>query len=107
MGKMIFAMCRFSGLFIDRRYNFCYTARMKTAISIPDSLFKKAEEFAKSNRISRSELYQRALAAFLSDAAYADVTRMLDEVYGDETLRVPRVIRRLQSQALKNGDEAW
>ncbi len=38
---------------------------MKTAISIPDDVFKSAEELAKRLDISRSELYVRALKDYL------------------------------------------
>ena len=40
---------------------------MKTAISIPDPLFGAAERLAKHLGISRSQLYQRALQAFLQE----------------------------------------
>jgi metal-responsive CopG/Arc/MetJ family transcriptional regulator len=39
---------------------------MRTAISIPDSLFKAAEKLARQRKISRSELYSQALSEFLS-----------------------------------------
>lgn len=80
---------------------------MKTAVSIPDPLYERAENFAHRNKLSRSELYQRALAAYLTDATAAEVTGKLDEVYAGETLRVPRVLRRLQVQALRGQDETW
>jgi hypothetical protein len=35
---------------------------MQTAISIPDALFAVAEHYARSNQLSRSELYAKALA---------------------------------------------
>ena len=37
---------------------------MKTAISIPDELFSKVERFSKKNRISRSEVFARAVEEF-------------------------------------------
>jgi metal-responsive CopG/Arc/MetJ family transcriptional regulator len=37
---------------------------MKTAISIPDDLFRKVEKFSKKNRISRSEVFARAVEEF-------------------------------------------
>jgi metal-responsive CopG/Arc/MetJ family transcriptional regulator len=37
---------------------------MKTAISIPDDLFRKVEGFSKKNRISRSEVFARAVEEF-------------------------------------------
>ena len=50
---------------IDRRYNFSYTFGMKTAISIPDPIFQAAEEAAARLSMSRSQLYTKAVAAFV------------------------------------------
>ena len=38
---------------------------MKTAISLPDDLFKLADEFAQTHGLSRSELYATALREYL------------------------------------------
>jgi len=38
---------------------------MKTAISLPDSTFKEAEALAQQLGLSRSELYTKALQAYL------------------------------------------
>ena len=55
---------------------------MKTAISIPDPLFGAAERLAKRLGLSRSELYQRALQAFLQRHNDDGVTEALDKIYG-------------------------
>ena len=39
---------------------------MKTAISIPDRLFQAAEKLAAKEKVSRSELYARAMENYLS-----------------------------------------
>lgn len=57
---------------------------MKTAISIPDELFRAAERVARRLGLSRSELYRRALARFLEEQNDATVTEQLDRIYGDE-----------------------
>jgi len=57
---------------------------MKTAVSIPDALYKRAEHATKRLGVSRSELYQRALAAFLERHEEQRITQALNEVYGDE-----------------------
>lgn len=80
---------------------------MKTAISIPDSLYERAEKFARSNRMSRSELYQQALAAYLTEASATEITEKLDALYGEEKLRVPRSLRQMQLDTLKRSDETW
>ena len=55
---------------------------MKTAISIPDPLFSAAERLAKRLGLSRSELFQRALQAFLQEHSNDGVTEALDKIYG-------------------------
>lgn len=54
---------------------------MKTAISLPDELFAQAEAEARRMKVSRSELYSKALAEFLQRNEDADITRRLNEVY--------------------------
>ncbi len=57
---------------------------MKTAISIPDDLFRAAEAAAKRLGLARSELYRRALAAYLERHNERLVTDALNEVYTAE-----------------------
>ena len=54
---------------------------MKTAISIPDSLFTAAEQLAKRLGISRSELYQRAVSLFIKANKNTGITEALNDVY--------------------------
>ena len=54
---------------------------MKTAISIPDSLFTAADQLAKRLGISRSELYQRAVSLFIKANKNAGITETLNDVY--------------------------
>lgn len=56
---------------------------MKTAISIPDELFDRAEELARKSGKSRSQLYQDALAEYLLRRDPDSVTQAMDEVVGD------------------------
>jgi len=53
---------------------------MKTAISIPDDLFRKADELADRLGKSRSEVYRDALADYVSRRDPGAVTRALDEI---------------------------
>ena len=57
---------------------------MKTAISIPDPIFKAAERAAKRERISRSRYYARALASYLQSQQDKQIRLALDAVYGSE-----------------------
>ena len=53
---------------------------MKTAISVPDEIFEKGEATAKRLKISRSELYSRALQAFVDSHSPDRVTAAWDAV---------------------------
>ena len=53
---------------------------MKVAVSIPDSVFAEAERLARRMNTSRSEIYARALAAFVGDHAPDRVTQAINEV---------------------------
>ena len=57
---------------------------MKIGISIPDELFEAGERLAERLGVSRSGLYQRALACFLEDQDDAAITDAIDRVYGSE-----------------------
>ena len=62
-------------------YNLSYTKIMKTAISIPDSIFQAAEKFARQEKMSRSELYTTALTVYLAHQQVANITAKLNEIY--------------------------
>lgn len=52
---------------------------MKTAVSIPDELFSRAEEMARKTGKSRSQLYQEALSEYLLRRDPGAVTQAMDE----------------------------
>ncbi len=61
-----------------------YTAWVKTAISLPDALYHRAERVAQRLGRTRSALYAEALEAYLDASEEADeVTAALDELYAD------------------------
>jgi metal-responsive CopG/Arc/MetJ family transcriptional regulator len=53
---------------------------MKTAISLPDAVFRAAERHAKRSRKSRSKLYADALVEYLSRHAPEEVTEAMNRV---------------------------
>jgi len=76
---------------------------MKTAISVPDEVFASAELLAKKLKVSRSELYRRALGEFLARHAPQEVTdswnAVIDEVgqpAGDHTAAARAVFERVK-----------
>jgi hypothetical protein len=80
---------------------------MKTAISIPDSLFKAAERLAGRLGVSRSELYRRAIGRYLEEHSHEVIRERLDRVYGDEPGggRLDPAIEYLQDASLP--EDEW
>lgn len=57
-----------------------YTKGMKVAVSIPDLVFREAELLARRLGASRSEVYARALDAYVSAHDADRVTEAMDAV---------------------------
>jgi hypothetical protein len=57
-----------------------YTPSMKTAISIPDGVFREAESLARRTKQSRSQLYSQALMEYVARHAPELVTEAMDRV---------------------------
>lgn len=55
---------------------------MKVAVSVPEPVFEAAERVSKRMRIPRSQLYSRAIAAFVREHSGEDITKALNAVYG-------------------------
>jgi metal-responsive CopG/Arc/MetJ family transcriptional regulator len=58
---------------------------MKTAVSIPDKVFEKAERLARRSKRSRSELFSAALSEYIARHAPDEVTEAMDRVCADLT----------------------
>jgi len=54
---------------------------MKTAVSLPDSLFKAAEKTAEKLGIPRSQLFAKALEEFIYNHEESEITDKLNEIY--------------------------
>ena len=55
---------------------------MKTAVSIPDDIFERAERLASQERRSRSEVYAAALDEYLARHLQDEVTDAMNRVCG-------------------------
>ena len=77
---------------------------MKTAISIPDDVFSRAERFAHRREMTRSALFTAAVDEYIQHHRGEDVTRKLNEVYADEDSSLDPVFARLQSLSLPKED---
>lgn len=90
---------------LDSWYNQSYTEDMKTAISLPDDLFRTAERVARSLGLSRSQLYQKALAAFLERYNDEAITDTLNKVYTSrKKMGLDPVLDQLQRASLPRED---
>jgi predicted transcriptional regulator len=56
---------------------------MKTAVSIPDELFEKADALARRLGKSRSEVYREALADYVARREPGAITQALDALADD------------------------
>jgi predicted transcriptional regulator len=90
---------------VCHEYNAGYTLDMKTAVSLPDELFRSAEAAARRLRMSRSQLYAAALAEFLSRQKKDAVTERLNEVYSHRGAKVDPVLQRAQMRSLEK--DSW
>jgi hypothetical protein len=57
---------------------------MKTAISLPDTLFEVAEQTAHYMGISRSRLFVNAMEDYITRHNRETITKKLNEVYNDD-----------------------
>ena len=57
---------------------------VKTAISIPDEVFEKAERCAKKLGVSRSELYARAVQRFLEQHQAHEIRASYDRAFAPD-----------------------
>ncbi len=73
---------------------------MKTAVSLPDELFLSANDFAKRQGMSRSELFAVAVAEYLAKHRDADVTSKLNEVLAHESNAIDPALRTAQARSV-------
>jgi len=78
---------------------------MKTAISIPDNVFKTADSFARRKKLSRSAVFTIAVTEFLAHHHQEDVTEQLNKVYGQQESSLDPVLHGLQSASIPR--ENW
>jgi metal-responsive CopG/Arc/MetJ family transcriptional regulator len=78
---------------------------VKTAISIPDKVFRSADSLARRLGISRSQLYSTAISEYLSKHQSKQVTEKLNSIYAQEDSSLPPSLTLLQSKSLAH--EEW
>jgi metal-responsive CopG/Arc/MetJ family transcriptional regulator len=77
---------------------------MKTAISLPDDLFKAAERHAKRIGVPRSKLYAVALAEYLEKQRFSGVKEALDAIYSSHSSDVDPILSAMQNASIEEED---
>ena len=73
---------------------------MKTAISIPDTLFVSADHFARQHGLTRSQLYATALQQYLQEQNREAITDRLNAVYAAEPSALEPAVVYAQTSTL-------
>lgn len=60
-----------------------YTLGMKTAVSVPDDVFERAERLARREERSRSDVYSAALREYVARHSPDEVVEALDRVIAE------------------------
>lgn len=81
-----------------------YTNGMKTAISLPDDVFEEAERLASRLKVSRSELYAKALQDFVRRHTPEVITEAYDEICAETEQEPDPFVRRAARKSLKRAE---
>lgn len=79
---------------------------MEIAITIPDEVFRRAEEVAAALGLSRSELYAAALTEFIREQCDARLTERLNQVYAATDSSLDLDLQQLPAASLPVGRSA-
>ncbi|MBI5606306.1 MAG: ChpI protein [Deltaproteobacteria bacterium] len=78
---------------------------LKTAISVPEDIFIKAEETAKNLGMNRSRLYTAAISEFIEKHRDDDITARLNALYAEESSGIDPMLTEMQNSSL--AQEVW
>lgn len=78
---------------------------MKTAVSLPDDLYRLAEAAARKLKMSRSELYAAAISEFLARRQASRITERLNEIYTEEPATLAPALHSAQLKTLTK--DSW
>jgi metal-responsive CopG/Arc/MetJ family transcriptional regulator len=77
---------------------------MKTAVSIPDDVFQRAERLARRTRKSRSQLFGDAVREYVARHASDDVTEAMDRVCAGLSKAGDEFTRTAARRVLENSE---
>lgn len=80
---------------------------MKTAISIPDNLFKDAEITAKQLGLARSQLYVKAIKEFIEHHNKEYITEKLNTFYSHENYKEDFTETGIESLREATKNDSW
>ena len=86
-------------------YDRGYTRDVKTAVSIPDPIYRQAERAARRLRISRSHLYSAAIGEYLRRHTDDEIVERMNAVHGALQETLDPVLAEAQSRSLPR--ERW
>jgi predicted transcriptional regulator len=78
---------------------------VKTAVSMPDDLFRQAEATARRLNVSRSQLYAKAIAEYLKCQQGDAITERLNDVYSRHPAKLDSGLHRAQLKSLQK--DVW
>lgn len=78
---------------------------MKTAVSLPDDLFRMAETAARKLKMSRSQLYAAALSEFLNRRESKKITARLNEIYSKDPAELDSALHSAQLRSIDR--DSW
>jgi metal-responsive CopG/Arc/MetJ family transcriptional regulator len=78
---------------------------MKTAISISDDLYAKAEKYAKRKKLSRSSLYSKAIEEYLKKDEEQKIIDQINKVCEQVDTSLDPAIMEYQRRAI--GKSKW
>jgi len=77
---------------------------MKTAISIPDQIFSRADRFARLRKMTRSALFTIAVDEYIQHHRQDNVTEKLNEVYAKQDSSLDPILDNLQMLSIPKED---
>jgi predicted transcriptional regulator len=77
---------------------------MKTAVSIPDPVFRSADRLARKLKMSRSHLYAVAVENFVRRHDDEAITAKLNEVYATESSALDPVLQSIQARSISKDE---
>ncbi|MEO0011810.1 MAG: hypothetical protein RLZZ535_199 [Cyanobacteriota bacterium] len=81
-------------------------AKVKTAVSLSEAILSLADRLAESLSTSRSQIFEMALAEFISRHQNKQMLEQLDAVYSEDSAEEIELIRQMKS-VQKSIVEEW